>query len=428
MRTAQLDQPVLEDGLRDVRFANGRVLTAEDLRDEQEAGRRRSRRLGRAAGAGVVGGLTVRRASGAARVTVGDGLAINERGEALELPFELEIPLVEPPDGEQAGTGGEELFADCTPPTPTGAGTAFAGVAAFLLVIGPASGTAGEALHVSADEHGRADVCGPRYAVHGVALRLVGVDLARTSKDAGLTLDPALVDDGTPAGRSRLRNVLAHLCLGTPGSARFYDDPFDAAGAGAYGVVDLLRKDCRLTAGEVPLALTYWTKQGLEFVDMWSVRRRPLTDVAGSSLQTLLRARRRAEAEAAMCQFHDHVKGLVDATASTDLAAAQLPRWFRFLPPAGFVPLALGDRRGFAHGNVFEGVDVHGPRIVSIAEAETLVRAGPGQPAIDLEAEQTLALSLVREVLEAGGGDGSGLSDAPYVLFARPGLDDGGDA
>jgi hypothetical protein len=53
------DRPILQGGIHQVNFFNGRLLTATDLRDEQAANRQQHRQLGQAAGSGVVYGLEV---------------------------------------------------------------------------------------------------------------------------------------------------------------------------------------------------------------------------------------------------------------------------------------------------------------------------------------------------------------------------------
>ncbi|MBL9128176.1 MAG: hypothetical protein JNL97_11035, partial [Verrucomicrobiales bacterium] len=57
-----LSQPIVEGGLRSPHYFNGRLLSGEDLTLEHEAQSEARRQLGRALGAGVVGGLEVRRA------------------------------------------------------------------------------------------------------------------------------------------------------------------------------------------------------------------------------------------------------------------------------------------------------------------------------------------------------------------------------
>lgn len=55
----ELRTPILEQGIANTHFFNGRLLTAEALRAEQEANRQQRQRLGQAIGGGVVYGLQV---------------------------------------------------------------------------------------------------------------------------------------------------------------------------------------------------------------------------------------------------------------------------------------------------------------------------------------------------------------------------------
>src|SRR5262245_19348287 len=88
MSPRSIFDPVIEPGVRNPNFFEGRLLTAEALRDDQRAHRQRQRLLGRAIGAGVVEGLTVTvepAPTGVPRktVTIAKGFAINGEGEAL---------------------------------------------------------------------------------------------------------------------------------------------------------------------------------------------------------------------------------------------------------------------------------------------------------------------------------------------------------
>ena len=49
----ELLQPLLEDGIRNVNFFNGRLLSAEDMRAEQVASRLQHQLLGQAIGEGI---------------------------------------------------------------------------------------------------------------------------------------------------------------------------------------------------------------------------------------------------------------------------------------------------------------------------------------------------------------------------------------
>ena len=68
MTSIALNTPYTEQGIETVSFWNGRVLTAEDLRDEQEANGEHRRLLGQAIGSGVASGFEV--AAGTKTTTV----------------------------------------------------------------------------------------------------------------------------------------------------------------------------------------------------------------------------------------------------------------------------------------------------------------------------------------------------------------------
>ena len=59
MSYTELLEPILKGGIRSVNFFNGRLLSAEDLKQEQEANREGRARLGQAVGHGVAYGLEV---------------------------------------------------------------------------------------------------------------------------------------------------------------------------------------------------------------------------------------------------------------------------------------------------------------------------------------------------------------------------------
>src|SRR5689334_22325009 len=144
MNRVDLLEPLLEGGITNTNFFNGRLLSAEDLRAEQKAGRQQRAQLGRAIGAGVVDGLWVERvATGgelAAVLRVSAGLALNSAGQSLTLPSDTEVALVRAPDAGDGTDAG--LFAPCLPPSQT---AVVAGAGVYVLAITPASGYTGRA-------------------------------------------------------------------------------------------------------------------------------------------------------------------------------------------------------------------------------------------------------------------------------------------
>src|SRR5205085_8216070 len=121
--------------------------------------------------------------------------------------------------------------------------------------------------------------CGTRYTVEGVQFRLVEL---KTSTELG--------------DLRSLRNRIAYECFGVEETRRFQRHPFGPAPSG-YGLLDAHRPSL-LTDCEVPLALIHWTiNGGIEFVDMWAVRRRMTRRTLGRRWEALVGERRASEAE-----------------------------------------------------------------------------------------------------------------------------------
>ena len=324
MSTRQLSEAILDSGLRQVNFANGRLLSAEDMRQEQSARAYADSLLGKARGEGIAFGLEVSRpvsAGSQPQVTVQPGLAINRRGYALALNDTVNLSLVRP---AQAAVPGDATFRDCQPPQP-GVFVANAGI--YLLVISPASAQQGRA-PVSGLGSGTAP-CSAQFKVDGVQFRLIPVD-------AGSLLDaPAL-----------LRNVIAYTCFGIIDSLAFRAAPFDVPWV-RTGLLDVLRANqLGLTDCDVPLAMVYWTAAGIQFVDTWSVRRRLTQPAAVAGWPLLFSDRRAAEGEAMIQQFQAQIDEIFDIEPTPEqLTAADR---FQFLPPGGLLPIrGDGSSKGF---------------------------------------------------------------------------------
>src|SRR5690606_31182284 len=131
---------------------------------------------------------------------------------------------------------------------------------------------------VGLQSDGKVNDCSHRYEVEGVVLRLEPLSTARFGTTAAEIID--LMNSDQPSDLSLLRNLLAHLCIGTVDLIALSTAPFqlvrEEPAFAAYGVLDDLRRTRSLSPCDVPLALIYWTRIGLRFVDVWSVRRRPI--------------------------------------------------------------------------------------------------------------------------------------------------------
>ncbi len=284
MSAVELLQPVLEGGLQRNNFFNGRLLSAEDLRAEQDANRTREGQLARAAGDGVAWGMNVTLGSvGSARPTVmvSGGLALNRRGDLLRLGEDTEVALVPETRAAEVAAG---IFAECEPPRPT---PDLSGEGVYVLVVSPASGYSGRALvsDPNTTAAGRG-ACGARFAVEYVQFRLVPMAIMALDGIAPLLKSrvAALIPPAGSPARERLRNLLAHLCFGTQALGDYFADPLKMLSGrpawGGWGALDAMRDIGDLTDCDVPIALVVLTEAGVSLVDAWSVRRRLLDAAA----------------------------------------------------------------------------------------------------------------------------------------------------
>ena len=329
-----LEKPVVSaQSIRSVNFFNGRMLTAEDMNREKAANREGHKQLGRASGAGVAYGLEVlaidTQAASQPAIVIRPGLAVNRRGKVLELFETVTLALKKPPEARPVG--GPVSFDDCAPPQD---GVYIVGEGVYLLTLGPAELDEGRA---PSNRLASDPACAIRYKVEAVQFRLRPLtDFLQAEVGDHLTALRAVADPNElPAARLQqrhlLRNRVAYRCFGAADSRLLALRTTPLSGPPvAYGLLDDLHP--QLTACEVPLAVIFWTALGIEFVDRWAVRRR-LTGrnaIAGGLTDRLA-----AEAEAMVLQFQDALADL----SSVDVAAAEV---FRFLPPAGYLPMEAG--------------------------------------------------------------------------------------
>jgi len=386
-------EPVLDGAVRSVAFFNGRLLSAEDLRQDRDATREFLRRLGRAGGDGVAFGFDVSEAVGQSSpqvpvVTVTPGVAVNRSGHALALTAPADIRLVVPPPETTPATAGD--FDDCprgvTPPPAGDAGL-------FVLTVGPARSPEGR-VPVSGLAAAVA-TCNTRYTVEGVQFRLVPLPLT-------------VADLSDP---DRLRHDAAYRCLGLTSdayTARFRD-PFGIVSP-TYGLIDQLRQDKALTDCEVPLALIRLTATGIGFIDAWAVRRRVAAPAALTAAGPGATDRRAAEGEAMIAQFRDHTRDVLSRSKSP--AAEVADTYFRFLPPAGLLPVRSPNRlTGFDADTFFAGRAATDPDVIDGGQLPELFR----------EAALHAPIPLV-------GPDGSGVDVAIQVYFIRENLAQAADS
>jgi hypothetical protein len=397
MTTQALDQPfVASTALRSVNFFNGRLLTGDDLSREQATQEARLRRLGRAAGDGVAFGFEVEEQPALTSkqkpvVTVSAGLAVTRSGIALQLDTDLDVALYRDaataPPGAEAGN----LFADCQ---PFASGTYTAGAGVYLLAVGPDEEPEGRA---PVNGLGNEDaLCNVALEAEALAFRLIRLSVP---------LD--VLDE-----KELLRNRIAYHCFGVKQLAEVVVDPF-APAVTSYGLVDTVRTQT-LTDDEVPLAVIGWSiDDGVQFVDLWSVRRRLTHRAPEGDWSSLVSDRRRAEGEAMFLQFQAHIDDVV-AGPSPHLAAVGDD--FERLPPLGILPIAGGSRPGLDVPNFFAGLTASGPRFIEGERLEALVRGALAFKPIEVDGDELIWLYEVHENRDstvwttAPGG--------PYVIFA----------
>lgn len=403
----QLMESLLDNGILNSYFFNGRILDADALKTDQQANRRQHGQLGRAIGDGIVWGLEVSvespgSVSAPAVVKVKEGLAINRRGQALELAVSGQDPTQCLSGGSAGATDsislalakatgpqpmGSDLFTLCTLSGPTVA--TLTGVS--LLVMSPASGFRGSAPMKSLSAGGKDAGCGSRYAVEGVTFRLVGFP-----------------SEGQPLGDSQtLQNRLAHRCYGTEelvqgmsGKPAFVYNPFDFQGH--YGALDILRDNGALTDCDVPLALIYQTQAGVQFCDMWAVRRPPTPSAAPDVWPLQIGGRRLAEAQAMFVQFQAQLQTLFLSAANRSQLAAK--DHFRYLPPAGYLRIGAGE---FGETPFFSGLTTR-RFTLDPAVQRFLIASSFSLDPIDLTSATPPQIALY----ESPAADG-------YLLFAR---------
>ena len=324
MSATELLEPILKGGLRSINFFNGRLLSAEDLSDEQNANRQARALVGQAVGEGVVYGLEVAKSSAGTNqspvVTVSAGLAFNRRGQALRLPTTTDVALTRQTDGA-AALPTSLVFKDCQ---QTKGGIDLPEDGLHLLTVAASEGREGRA---PTSGLGNASApCSARYTVEGVQFRLI--ELLKSNELGDL---------------KSLRNRVAYQCFGIETLTQFESAPFSQPPR-RYGLLDTLRPNT-LTDGDVPLAAIYWTRNGgLEFIDLWSVRRRPIRPSISERWGALIDDRRFAEAEAMLLQFQEQIAAFQTAALQTpiNLGNYKADERFAYLPPVGLLPIGAG--------------------------------------------------------------------------------------
>jgi hypothetical protein len=396
MTLQPLDQPlVTTSALRSVNFFNGRLLTGDDLQREQATHEARLDRLTGALGTGVAYGLEVEAFGSPGSepvVRIAPGLALAPTGQALELTSAIDVALDQAVAPASSGSDASGSFGACQP-SATATYTAGAGV--YLLAIGPAEQGEGRA---PVDGLTGAGPCTVSLSAEAVYFRLIRLAVT----DFELT-DTAL-----------LRNKIAYDCFGSAQTAQLLVDPF-ATRPMAWGAVDALRPQ-QLSEAEVPLAAIGWSiDSGIEFVDLWSVRRRPIRPTVEDSWAVLTGDRRMAETEAMFLQFQSHLDDLMLGSAPNELVATSA---FATLPPFGVLPLGSASslRPGVDLPTFFSGATARGPVFIDGSRVEPLMRQAMRAAPMSLSEHTLIWVYQVRESSDPNAW-GLGSPGGPYVLF-----------
>jgi hypothetical protein len=455
MNTVGLLTPILDRGLSFTNYFNGRLLTAMDLKNDQAGNKARSRLIGEAIGEGIAFGLEVHISKDASNpekpsyaVRVSSGVAVTRLGEVLNLPEETNVAIV-PEKKKTAQLDG--FFSACL---PSETATILAGAGIYLLTISPVTDFDGYApMSGLGGEIRGPKGCGGRDTVEGVQFRVIELSLEMLGK-----LGPALLSDLSdliaktknmetpdPKFLSKLRNLVAHACFGTGEISGFAQDPFKTGHSS--GVPDLLRsKLSTLEDCEVPLALIYLTSQGVQFVDMWSVRRRVTPRSAFATWPLLAGERRLAEAEAVFQQFQDQIQA---TNSQSDLSGVKAMEYFRYLPACGILPITsefiqkyMADnksqvsiptmqQKGFAPSKFFESMTQRSPAFIEGAKLHSLLHESLYYPPVDLNppkaqtGKEMIWLYFVRENIQSVAEKGQ---SQPYLVFVNGQIPYVGDA
>ena len=390
--TQALDQPyVASTALRTVNFFNGRLLTGDDLSREQATQEGLRRRLGRATGEGIAFGFEVEEQHALSTkrkpvVTVAAGLAVTRSGIALQLDTDLDVALYRDAATATAGAEPGNLFADCQLNAP---GTYTAGAGVYLLTVGPDEEPEGRA---PVSGLGNEDaLCNVALEAEALAFRLIRLSVP---------LDQL-------AEKELLRNRVAYECFGIDALAGEVANPF-GPDVTSYGLLDTLRTQT-LTDDEVPLALIGWSiDDGIQFVDLWSVRRR------------LTRNRRDAEREAILRQFAAQIEDLRIEPGAPTLEAREC---FEHLPPAGLLPLTASFTGGFDVTTFFDSIKTTNPVFMEGAKLDGLLAEAAFFPPIDPGSPEAVRLYFVRENAQA-----AAPPTTRYVVFVNGRVAYRGDA
>ena len=305
-------------GIRAAHYTNGRLLTAEDLRHDQQAMLARLAALGEGVGAGVISGFEVSAVSAQSSLRVTPGLGINGEGTVVELAADEAIVLpVQPVTEDEEPLRRAGRFEACLGEGEAPGASLDRG--AYLLVAAPLARLEGMVPRRACDGAETA-TCANQWEVEGVSFKIIRLTAYQP-----------------PASNraARNRNLLAHWFYGSDRLHRLMHDPFQFD-PNYSGFNDISAED--LTPCDLPLAAFFWENGRISFVDIWAVRRRPATPFPASTWQANLSDQRVAEGEARFIQFQSQLASL-QSNYGAQTASVRAADHFAYLPPVGLLPV-----------------------------------------------------------------------------------------
>ena len=428
MSFKNLLEPVVESGIKNTNYFEGRLLSARDLNDQENANRSHRKQLGKALGHGVVEGLEVSIESIGAEgtqpvVRVQKGLAINLDGDMVEISQDyVDIQLSRARDEFTVEGAGFKNCRSLPSETlvPSGAGL-------YILVMSPASAYTEFAPKSGLQKKGIANNCGRRYLVEGAQFRLVKFDptlMPDISESTRSLLENELLASSNPvslgdlSGLSLMRNLVAHVCFGSDGTVSSATDPnFVKKDSTAVGLDALVGIEEGLSTCDTPIAMLYWNLDGIAYVDNWAVKRKAsYRDSAPYSIPSFTR-HSYSRADESRLQFQEHLDFIQSQLPST--FDFRLVDYFRFLPPVGYLPVqtnSLTASLGFDEDSVFEDVAIRRSVFVEAAALTPITQAALTYWPIDLQSEEFMWLYKTREnAQQAAENPASTLQE--YVVF-----------
>lgn len=423
-------EPIIESGIKNTNYFEGRLLSGKDLTEQEQANKQHRQQLGKILGHGVVNGLEVsleKKGAGAEDpiVRINNGMAITLEGDVVELPINyVDIQLSRSFDSDKENPSG---FQDCGElPTqtlvPSGAGL-------YILVMSPASAYREYAPKSGLQKQGIAQQCGRAYVVEGVQFRLVKFDPAQMpdiSNETRNLLNTQYLSVSSPVGSSdlkalsQMRNLVAHICFGTEGIATSTIDPaFINKPDTSIGLDALLGVEEGLASCDTPLALIYWNLEGIVFIDNWAVKRKSShRDIVAYSIPNFTR-QSYSRAEESRLQFQEQLAYLeVEVARVEDTTGFNVKDYFRYLPPTGYLPLlVLGSSQGFSEKAFFQDLSIRNSVFVESSALVPITQVAMTYRPIDLQSGELIWLYRIRENVQTADTDNSN-STQEYLIFA----------